>query len=294
MPRICLSVLAFAALLFPAALSAETPFASDRISVTVEGEGPDVVLVPGLTSSPAVWTDATAAVPGYRYHFVQVKGFAGTPPEGNAEGKVVASAAEEIARYIVDAKLEKPAVIGHSMGGTITLMIGARHPEAVSKLMVVDQLPFMGAVFGPPGTTAESLRPVADKFHADMMGRPAAEHEQRIGAMIGAMVATEAKRAGAVKSALDSDRGVTASAFRELIVTDLRPELPRIAVPTTVLYVTPAGPQFNDAMIDAAYKADYAGLKGVKLVRIPSSAHFIMYDNPERFTAEMKAFLAER
>ncbi|HWU81302.1 MAG TPA: alpha/beta hydrolase, partial [Caulobacter sp.] len=32
--------------------------AADRISVTVTGKGPDVVLIPGLASSGAVW-DAT-------------------------------------------------------------------------------------------------------------------------------------------------------------------------------------------------------------------------------------------
>jgi pimeloyl-ACP methyl ester carboxylesterase len=36
------------------------------------------------------------------------------------------------------------------MGGAIGLMLAARHPEALSRLMVVDILPFMGAMFGPP------------------------------------------------------------------------------------------------------------------------------------------------
>jgi hypothetical protein len=30
-------------------------FTSDRISVEVHGQGPDVVLIPGLNSSPRVW-----------------------------------------------------------------------------------------------------------------------------------------------------------------------------------------------------------------------------------------------
>jgi Niemann-Pick C1 protein len=67
-------------LLVPGSASA-APFASDRISVRVEGEGPDVVLVPGLGSSPQAWASTVAAVPGYRYHLVQVKGFAGLPAE---------------------------------------------------------------------------------------------------------------------------------------------------------------------------------------------------------------------
>ena len=66
-----------------------------------------------------------------------------------------------------------------------------------------------------------------------------------------------------------------------------------ITVPVTVLYVTPAGVPFTDAQIDAVYKSAYTPLEGVKLVRIPDSAHFIMSDNPERFQAEMKAFLSD-
>jgi pimeloyl-ACP methyl ester carboxylesterase len=57
--------------------------------------------------------------PGRRYHVVQLNGFAGLPVGGAAQGPVAAPAAEEIARYIREAGLKKPAVIGHSMGGTM-------------------------------------------------------------------------------------------------------------------------------------------------------------------------------
>ncbi|MBI1773177.1 MAG: alpha/beta hydrolase, partial [Burkholderiales bacterium] len=65
-------------------------FSSDRISVKTEGEGRDVVLVPGLSSSPRVWAELVKAVSGYRYHLVQVSGFAGQPAGGNTEGAVAA------------------------------------------------------------------------------------------------------------------------------------------------------------------------------------------------------------
>lgn len=293
MPAHWLKILAFIAALFAAPALAETPFASDRIAVTVEGEGPDVILIPGLTSSPAAWSEVTPALPGYRYHFVQVNGFAGTPPQGNAQGDVLAGVAEAIARYIAETELERPAVVGHSMGGTLALMVGARHPDVVSKVMVVDQLPFMGAIYGPPGTTAESVRPTADKLRDEMLARSAEDYEARLEAMTGSMVRNEAKRAAVLESGLESDRAVTAQAFHELIVTDLGPELPNVTAPVKVLYVTPAGIPFTDEQIDGFYKMVYAPLKQVELVRIPGSAHFIMYDNPARFVEELKAFLGE-
>ena len=68
-------------------------FVSDRITVQVKGSGPDVVLIPGNTSSRRIWEGVVAAVPGYRYHLVQLNGFAGTPARGAAHGPVMAPAA---------------------------------------------------------------------------------------------------------------------------------------------------------------------------------------------------------
>lgn len=270
----------------------ERKFSSARISVTAKGAGPDVILVPGMTSSPSAWRGIEQALPDYRYHFVQVKGFAGTPPEANAEGKVIAPVADEIARYVREQGLEKPAVVGHSMGGTVGLMMAARHGEAVSKLMVVDQLAFLGAIYGPPGTTSDSVRPTADKLRDGMATAPKEAFDKRVEAMTTAMVRSDEQRPLVLADAKASDRRTVANAFHELIVTDLRLELAAVPVPVTVLYVNPAGVPLTDAQIDAVYKANYAGLKDVKLVRIPDSAHFIMSDNPERFQAELKSFLA--
>lgn len=286
-----LSASAFAVSPAPAEASA---FASDRITVTVKGSGPDVILVPGLTSSPAAWKFVAEDVPGYRYHYVQVKGFAGTPAEGNAKGDVTKMAAEEIARYIAAAKLKAPAIIGHSMGGSIAMMVAARHPGSVSRAMVVDMFPFMGAMFGGPNATSESVAPIADGMMAQMQAATPEARKAQMTAMTGAMVGNEEERGAVVQSALDSDQAVVASAYRELIVTDLRPELGKIAVPTTILYVTPKGVPLTDEQMDGYYKAAYASLAGAKLTRIPDSAHFIMYDARARFAAELKAFLAAK
>lgn len=268
-------------------------FASSRISVATKGSGPDVILIPGMTSSPSAWHGLAEALPGYRYHYVQVKGFAGTPPEGNADGPVSAPVADEIVRYIKEQGLQRPAVVGHSMGGTIGLMIAARHGSTMSKLMVVDQLAFMGAIYGPPGTTSESVRPTADIMRDNLATSPTQAYEKQLETMTASMVNSDIQRPMVLAEAKASDRNTVANAFHELIVTDLRPELARVPVPVTVLYVTPAGVPLSDEQIDAGYKASYANLPTVRLVRVPDSAHFIMSDNPERFRAELKAFLAQ-
>ena len=80
---------------------AHAGFQSDRIRVTVDGDmdGRDIILIPGLSSSPAVWQGTVDHLNGaYRVHRIHVQGFAGAPAEGNASGPVAAPGAEEIAR----------------------------------------------------------------------------------------------------------------------------------------------------------------------------------------------------
>ena len=267
-------------------------FTSDRIVVTVEGQGKDVILIPGLSSSPRVWAEMTAALPGYRYHKVQVRGFGGLDKGGNTDGNVAAPVAEELSRYIAENKLGKVAVIGHSMGGTMAMMLAARHPDQVGKLMVVDMLPFMGAMFGGPQATPETLKPIADQIMAGMKGSAPEAYAKQLEGTIASMVATESMRAGALEDAMKSDRDVTARAYGELIMTNLMPELGKITAPTTVLYVTPKGAPVTDAQMDGFYQASYAPIKGAVLTRVPDAAHFIMWDNAPFFQAQAKAFLA--
>jgi len=281
-----------AALPFTSALAA--PFASERISVRTEGSGPDVILIPGLNSSPRTWASTVGALPGYRYHLVHVAGFAGQPAGANKEGAVAAPVAEEIARYIKESNLKGPAVIGHSMGGTIGMMLAARHPEALSRLMVVDMYPFLGTFFAGPGATAARVEAVGDQIAAGMRATPPGQRSKRANDTIAGMVDTEAMRPVAVKDSVESDADVAIRAYRELIVTNLIPELPTIAVPVTVLYVQPKSVPLPAEQFDGVYKAAYAPVKQLTLKRIPDSAHFIMWDQPQRFQAEAKAFLSAK
>ena len=269
-------------------------FASDRIHVAVEGQGPDVIFIPGLSSSPAVWQGAVDHLNGaYRVHRIHVQGFAGAPAEGNATGPVAAPVAEEIARYIREQGLTKPAVVGHSMGGTMGMMLAARHPDLVGKLMVVDMIPFMGAMFGPPGTTAESVVPVADQVFTAQSTSPREQYLTQARAAVTGMIRTEAARPGPLNDVETSDQQVSAAAFRELIVTDLRPELSKITAPVEVLYVKFNDPRMTDAITDAIYQMSFATLPGAKLKRIDDSAHFIMLDQPQAFYGDLDAFLAK-
>lgn len=276
-------------------------FESGRFHVRLSGtEGmPDLILIPGLASSPHVFDDLDHALGGrYRIHALHVQGFAGAPPMDNAQGDtpslVAAPVVEELARYIRENHLQRPVVIGHSMGGTMGMMLAARHPDLVSRLMVVDMVPFMGAMFAAPGSnpTAESITPTANQMYAAMANSPRDAYQAQSNASITGMINTEARRASALRDSERSDQKVASAAFRELILTDLRPELSHITAPTTVLYVKFNDPRMTNEITDMIYRASFANLPGATLTRIDDSAHFIMYDQPVRFEREVEAFLA--
>ncbi len=55
--------------------------------------------------------------------------------------------------------LAAPLVVGHSMGGTVALELGARHPDLVAAVMMIDSFVF------PDPTMVEALRPLAASLH---------------------------------------------------------------------------------------------------------------------------------
>ena len=253
-------------------------FSSPRMSVQVRGSGEDVILIPGLTNGRGLWDGTVKAVPGYRYHLIQVAGFAGEPARANANGKVVASVANEIARYIVDAKLREPALIGHSMGGIVAMMVAARFPARVGKVMAVDILPTPASGFGFAGA---QVRPFADALFGSLMSTPGGR--RTLDTLIGRFGGSGIANSG-------SDSAVVAHATHELATTDLSPELPRITAPLTVVYAAPSVPQ-DAVAIDRIYRSSYAPAKAARLRRVPGATHMIMYSQPQRFYAEVREFL---
>jgi len=264
-------LLAGLALALVGAPAAAQRFQPTRFSVEVVGRGPDVILIPGLTSGRDVWRGTAQALPGYRYHLIQVSGFAGEPARGNGAGPVVAPIAEEIARYIADRHLARPAIIGHSMGGTLAMMIAARHPELVGKLMVVDMYPQPAGLFGG---TAQSMSPIAN-----IIASPGGRR----------LFANLMSAFSPPEIATRSDPDVVGRAVHDLAVTDLTAELPRIRAPMTVVYAA-SDPQAR-AALDRSFQRAYAAAHHPSFVRIDGSGHMVMLDQPLRLRAAIAAFL---
>ncbi|AJA16401.1 alpha/beta hydrolase [Pseudomonas putida S12] len=274
-----------------AAPSQAVPAPGERISVQVEGAGPDVILIPGLASSREVWAGlATTLRQQYRLHLVQVAGFAGSPAVPSVGGRVAAPVAEAVADYIRSQHLEAPAIVGHSLGGEVALMLGARHPERVGRLMVVDALPFYTLLIDPTAT-AETASAQAGTVRSAMLAAPAVQAEAMQRAAIDRLAKTAAVRPALVDAALRSDRQAVADATHELMITDLRPELGDIQAPLEVVYAYDSMYGIPAASVDATFAKAYAGARGVTFKRIDGSFHFIMLDQPQALAEAVVDFL---
>ncbi len=290
-PRmILLSVVAALSLsVFNAKPADAQAFAPTRFSVEVRGEGPDVILIPGLGSSRDVWEAQVAALESTnRLHLVQVAGFAGEDAPASTS-PMIDPLVEELAEYIESYTTGEPAVIGHSMGGLTGLILARRHPERVGRVMIVDSLPFFSAMFGSMAT-AEGVEPQARMMRDQIIALDAASFaaQQQIG--VQRLVKTESYRQTVADWSVASDRTSFAQAMYEVMTTDMRAEVANVQTPLTIVYAyDPAmGPE---AMIEGLYRGGFSPAPNATFVRVDGSYHFIMIDQPEVFQTAVANFL---
>ena len=265
----------------------------DRFSDEVIGQGPDLVFIPGLSSSRATWKATAERLKGrYRLHLIQVAGFAGEPARANASGEVVIPTAEAIDAYLVAQKLSPATVVGHSLGGTMLLYLAQKHPEHLRALFIVDALPFLGGM-RDPNATADSVRPQAERMRDAMLagGQPTAA---QLEPQMRGMSKDPASRQTIAEWGAASDRTVVARAYYEDMILDLRPGLAAIRTPTVLLHPdnTPLG--VPAGTMETVYRGLYAPAPAIAVKIAADSQHFVMLDQPETFARELDLFLAQR
>ena len=271
---------------------AQAPFRSPRITVTTRGSGPDMVLIPGLASTAEVWNGlATRLERRRRLHLVSVRGFGDLAAQGNADGSVMPGVANEVRRYIAEQRLDRPALIGHSMGGQVSIRVAADAGARVGRVMVVDSSPFFAALISPSATVGD-VEPIAQlAFQAiQFLGDEALRTRGRsMGLELGG--ATEA-----VFSSMGwqgGDRHVLAQSLYEVMTVDLRRRLPDIVAPVTVVYGWSADQSSPRARADGLFRGAYARLRRpATFERIEGAEHMVMIDQPRRFLAAVERFLA--
>jgi pimeloyl-[acyl-carrier protein] methyl ester esterase len=278
----------------PAVLGPAGPqpaFQSDRIVVEVRGTGPDVILIPGLASTGEVWRRTADRLDDhYRVHLISLRGFGQIPAGANGQGAIIGPVANEIRRYIAWQHMDRPAVIGHSMGGLIALRMASDAPRQIGRIMVVDAAPFFPSLISA-GATVGDVEPLARiAYQALMFLGDEALRQQ--GSALGGQLG------GASDSLFNSmgwqggDRAMLAQSLYEVMTTDLRHRLPDITVPVTVVYGWSPDDASPRAHVDGLFRASYASLQTpATFERIEGAEHMVMLDRPTAFYAALDRFL---
>ena len=229
-----------------------TEVAGYRIHSVHQGEGTPVVLLHGLSGSVRWWRHTAPALAGrYAVHIVDLVGFGGSRP-GRPPG--VRAMARILAEWVRAANIERPHIVGHSMGGQIALHLLADQGLVARSLTLV-----CASGIPHPRRFQEAARLVSGAIRPRTWGAP----------MFVPSIAADALRAGPftlVRAGVD------------LLADDVRPLLPAIRLPTLVIWgaLDPLLP-LEDGRVLAR------GIAGARLVVIADAAHNPMVDRPFEF-----------
>ena len=252
------------------------------LHVTVTGKGKQsAVLIPGFTCSGKVW-DATVAEISSRYtcHVITISGFGGAAATSDPHLRQWVA---DIATYIKVNHLDKPVIIGHSIGGGMAMMLAADYPDLVSKIVVVDALPCLGALQNPSYKADAHADCSAFVTRYTSMSDSALKATQtRTSAML---CADSTMWPLLVNWAMQSDRKTMGQIYCEFINTDLRDTIANIQCPALILLE----PSFK--MYDATMQAQFAKLQHKELVYAQKGLHFIMYDDREWYLQQINNYL---
>lgn len=260
------------------------PFRVER-----SGQGRPLVFIPGLASSGEVWSETVRHLGGrYDCHVLTLAGFAGQPA---MPAPFFATERRALADYLRAQGLQKPILVGHSLGGVLALAVAADAPELVGGVVIVDSLPFLPAAMDP-SATAEGMRTKAEELRTMMRMQTVEQRSLQSRRILRSYISDESKVDIAARWGADSDPETVAQAVYEMTTTDLRPELSRITAPTLVLgsWVAMKGRVPREA-VEAVYRGQYSKLPSARVVLNDVGRHFIMWDDPEGFFRELDGFL---
>ena len=263
---------------------AATPF-----EVRVTGSGPDVLLIPGLASSGAVWDDTVKQLcANHRCHVFTLAGFAGVPAQS---GPLLDDVDAALAAYIEQQHLKAPVVVGHSLGGFVALRLAIAHPADVGKLVIVDTLPALGAV-RMDSATPQQLHDFAPQMRAQLMAQDPAAYAAGQAQQIATLVTAPADVARVQAWGKASDRVAVINAMTDMIGLDLRPQLSAVHAPTLVMGSWIAYKDVSTMEATrATYERQYKSLAGVQIAMSPAGRHFIMLDDPVWFERTLETFV---
>lgn len=277
--------------LFTASLNAEVRH-MPSFTADVEGQGKPVILIPGLGCSAEVWSGVVSHLnaEGFQTHALTLAGFGGTAPLHSDH--YLQTVRDDLAGYVKQNQLDRPVIIGHSLGGFLALWFAASYPSLPGKIVSVDGLPYLAAVMNP-AITPEGAQNMAAGFRKSIASAPQQQYEADERQTLASMLTSPANIERELKVVLTSDRSTLAEAMAEMMTIDLRNDISKIHVPVLVLGSWVAYKDYG-ATHDSSlmlYSKQFEKLRGVRIVMNDTSKHFIQLDAPEWFCAQVDGFI---
>jgi pimeloyl-ACP methyl ester carboxylesterase len=241
------------------------------------GSGPPVVLVHGFSGSKENWLPTMPYLEGHRLIAVDLPGWgASTRLDGADYG--VSAQAGRLADFIAALQLERPIVIGHSMGGHISGVFATRHPESLSALVLVASagVRFRANEFAQRVLAGQTPFNVDDRAGWDRLLHELFEKPPWLPPrVVDELVA----------------RNVANHAFHDRIIDVIRRgdaafqlerELALLKTPLSVIWCE------RDRILDASSVDAFRYVPGVRIVLLPDCGHMSLMEVPHELAAAIQ------
>lgn len=284
------SALAASALWFSAPANASVPpplpaasasFNAGSMHVDVYGTPgkPALIFIPGLTCGPWEWSgEIKAFSPDYTIYALTLPGFDGQPA---IQGPLFARIGADFWTLLQTRRIEKPVVIGHSLGGTLAIMLAEQHSDRLRAIVAVDGLPVFP---GMEKMSPQDRDAAAQRFESMMANETPQQFEYAEKTyVLPPLVSSQSDVDQIAPLAAKSDPKAAGAWAAQDVSTDLRPGLTQITVP--FVEIVP-----GSALLPY-YKSLVAGDPDAQFVPVENSRHFVMYDQPAALHAAIAQFL---
>ena len=264
-------------------------FDSGMLHVDRYGTGAKtLIFIPGLASGTWTWYEQIAHFsPDYTVYALTLPGFDGRT--ASTEPNLFAAFSRDLLALLDSRHIVKPVLVGHSLGGTLSIFVAERHPEKLGGIVAVDGLPvFPTAAQSSPdqrkAMAASAAAGISSMTHDQLLAYQT-NYMRTIGT-------TDAKFAPALAQlTAKSDPKAVAAWAREDLENDLRSGLGTITIPFMEIAPWASPSPYSQADTIGFYKMLVAGAPTVEVVPLSPARHFVMLDQPAQFDAALTRFL---
>lgn len=249
--------------------------------VEIIGKGKPVLLFPGFSCTGKVWDNlVTQLAKTNQCHIFTFAGFGNVPA---IEKPWLPKIKKDMMTYILEEKLTETILIGHSLGGTLSLWLGTEKRLNLKKIIVIDALPSTGALM-MPNFNPETI--LYDNPHnKQLLEMSTKNFEIMASQMASNMVINEEKKEVIKNWIINTDRETYVYGYTDLLKLDLREDVAKIKTLVTILAATQP---YGLETVKKTYTNQYKNLKNYKIKFAEKSAHFIMFDQPKWFIETIK------